>query len=421
MTAALAPTSAPAEARPGAGASAAGASEPIPSPVKAPIVLRVALVVAYIGTAILRPQISGGLAMVDPLIGAICLFGLWSMTMVGSTATRALSRTLVWMWLILVGSVLGLAHVGITAWAIESLTQTTLALLTFFCFWHLIEVYKMHDTAQRGVVLALLVAVLSLLLVPYRWRAEGWFPNPNYPGHFGVLACALLLSIGSFRTRVFALVSMAIVLWTTASFGAIAMAVVMVAVVIIRAVERYALVLIVALGALVLITILLLAAPANEVETESGTWQVKGVISEERFERSQESRFNRWGPALEVFADQPWGVGPNGIKQLTVDGWSFEVHSEPVGFLVERGVIGLVGLIGVWVVIWRSARPFGVARLLIPACLVAAIFRETIHYRHMWMFLALAMAIDQARSAARERAAVDEVAAATPAHPSPTS
>ena len=48
--------------------------------------------------------------------------------------------------------------------------------------------------------------------------------------------------------------------------------------------------------------------------------------------------------------------------------------------------------------IWRSAPAFGVTRLLLAACLISGLFREVIHYRHMWMFLALAMAVDHARS-----------------------
>jgi hypothetical protein len=367
----------------------------------APLLLHVGLVLGYVGTAVLRPQVAGSLSFVDPILGALCAYGVWSMTAVGSTATRSLVRVLPWVWLIYVGSLLGLSHVGMTQWAIQSLLQTTLALLTFFCVWHLIEVYGLYETATRGAVLAFIVGVVSLVVVPYTYRASGWFPNPNYPGHFGALGAALLVCIGSPRVKLLGLVGGAIVLWTTASFGAIAMCVVMLAVAVARAVERYTAVLAVVLGGLVVATALFLAAPAEEVETESGSWQVKGVISEDRFDKSQGSRAEIWSKAISELQDEPLGIGPNGVHSreiATERGRPVEIHSDVIGFLVERGVVGLIGLLGLWFVIWRSAPAFGVTRLLLAACLISGMFREVIHYRHMWMFLALAMAVDHARS-----------------------
>jgi hypothetical protein len=323
------------------------------------------------------------------------------MTSVGSNATRCLARSLPWMWLILVGSLVGLVHIGLTGWAIQSLVQTTLALLTFYCVWHLIERFDLETTARMGALLALLACTAALVLTPYRWRADGFFPNPNYPAHFGVLAAALLMSIGTRRMRWIAVICGAVILWTTASFGAMAMVVVMVVVTVARAVERHTLVLALFLVGLAVAGALLIFAPRSEVESTSAAWEVKGVISEERFEKSQGSRLDRWGPALESFADEPWGLGPNGVaNRLLVDGRAFEIHSDPIGFLVERGVLGLIGLIGLTVAIWRSAPKFGITRVLFAACLVSGIFRETIHYRHMWMFLALAMAVDYRRSRA---------------------
>ncbi len=382
--------------------------------------LRFSIVVAYIGTTVLEPQIGGGLALVDPLIGVLCLAGIVSMTRTGSHATAGLVRALPWMWLILLGSLLGLAHVGVAGWAVESLIQTTLALLTFFCFWHLIETFDLEDTARLGVLLALIAATVALVVTPYRWRADGLFPNPNYPGHFGVLASALLLSIGTRRMKWVALICGAVILWTTASFGAMAMVVVMGVITIGRAIERHTLMLTVFLIGMVVAGALLIFAPRSEVETRSEAWEVKGVISEERFEKSQGSRFERWGPAFEAFADEPWGLGPNGVaNRLEVDGRAFEVHSEPIGFLVERGILGVIGLLGFVVVVWRAAPRFGVTRLLFAACLVAGLFRETIHYRHMWMFLALAMAVDHARNRSREVADEPVTRAAPDRYPAP--
>ena len=94
-------------ARPGA-RGAAEVERADRAPRRARLLLR-ALVVAFVGTAVLEPQIGGSLAMVDPLIGVLCFAGLVSMTTVGSTATRASAGPLPWLWLILVGSLIGLA------------------------------------------------------------------------------------------------------------------------------------------------------------------------------------------------------------------------------------------------------------------------------------------------------------------------
>jgi hypothetical protein len=366
----------------------------------APLLLHIGLVLGYVGTAVLRPQFAGSLSFVDPILGLLCAYGVWTMTVVGSSATRSLVRALPWVWLIYVGSLLGLTHVGVTQWAIQSLLQTTLALLTFFCVWHLIEVYGLYRTATRGAVLAFVVGIVGLVIVPYKYRASGWFPNPNYPGHFGILGAALLFSIGSRRVKVLALAGAAVVLWTTASFGAMAMSVVILAVAMARAVERYTAVLAMVLGGLAIATALFLAAPTEEVPTESGAWEVKGVISEDRFEKSQGSRSEIWANALDELRQEPFGIGPNGVysREIAAErGKPVEIHSDLLGFLVERGIIGLIGLFGFWLTVWRSAPRFGVTRLLLAACLISGLFREVIHYRHMWMFLALAMAVDHAR------------------------
>ena len=103
------------------------------------------------------------------------------------------------------------------------------------------------------------------------------------------------------------------------------------------------------------------------------------------------------------------GVGPAGVvnrKIALLNGQPLQVHDDMLSFLVERGPIGLIGLIGLWVVIWRCAKPRGIARLMIVSLFVASLFRQTMHYRHMWLLLALALAYDNRRSDAE---ALDQV------------
>jgi hypothetical protein len=55
----------------------------------------------------------------------------------------------------------------------------------------------------------------------------------------------------------------------------------------------------------------------------------------------------------------------------------------------------VIGLVGLWVTIWRRTERGGLAHLLIVGVLVAGLFRETMHYRHLWLLLALGVALDR--------------------------
>ena len=52
-----------------------------------------------------------------------------------------------------------------------------------------------------------------------------------------------------------------------------------------------------------------------------------------------------------------------------------------------------------WVTVWRFTRRGGLARALFCGYLAASLFRETMHYRHWWLFLPLAMVFDEQRAA----------------------
>ena len=83
-------------------------------------------------------------------------------------------------------------------------------------------------------------------------------------------------------------------------------------------------------------------------------------------------------------------------------GVPLEIHNDALGYLVERGVLGLIGYIGFWVVVWKASRPGGLARMLIIGSLVQGMFRETFHYRHMWLIIALAFVMDGRKTDAEE-------------------
>ena len=377
------------------------------------LLLQIGIVASYAGVAILRPALPANLAYVDPVIAAVSLVSLLAMAKAGSPATRAGARALPWLWLILVGSFLSLFTVGITGWAIADLVRTNFAVLTFFCFWHLMTVAKLERYAIWGTAIGLGVTSIALLVQPFRYRGKAFFEHPNYAGHYCVMAAFLLFFAGKrWYFQVLAVFGLAMAVWQTGSFGAIAMALAMVAYLVVRSASRNTAVL--AVGLIVFaIGVLFLASPGGDsVSTGNGSWQVSGSLSSDRLDKSQGSRYEVWSDAWGAFAKEPLGVGPDGVHQRQIAihlGHPLEIHNDALGYLVERGVLGLIGFIGFWVVVWKASRRGGLARMLIVGALVQGMFRETFHYRHMWLIIAVAFVIDGRRDDAdAEAAELDE-------------
>lgn len=367
-----------------------------------PLLLVLITTLAYLGVAVIRPGLPQKLAFVDPLILALCVYSLVSMMYKGSPATSGALRLLPWIWLILLGSFLGLGHIGITNWALQNLSRTVFALLTFICMWHLVAVAKLQRAAIVGTALGVFLTATSLLINSSKYRAAAFFQHPNYAGHYMAIACMVLIVVARrWYWKAATVVALAIALMQTSSFGAMAMVVAMCSVYAVRALTRNTAILAAALAMLV-IGGLFLATPqaADLVPNDTDDWAFSESISSERLERSGDTRLILWSQAIEAYIEEPLGIGPDGVRRLGVAKWNgqeLEIHSDGLGYLVERGVVGLVGFIGLWAALFLVAKKGGLARVLIVGILVQGLFRETMHYRHMWILLALAFAIDYAR------------------------
>jgi O-antigen ligase len=101
-----------------------------------------------------------------------------------------------------------------------------------------------------------------------------------------------------------------------------------------------------------------------------------------------------WRNGLEVLADHPLGVGPAGLANRDLLGRTVEIHNDYLGYLIERGPLAVIGLAGFAVVLWRRGGRHGATRLLIVTIAVGMATRETLHFRHLWLFLAFAFAYD---------------------------
>lgn len=174
-----------------------------------------------------------------------------------------------------------------------------------------------------------------------------------------------------------------------------------------------------------------------------------------RLEHSSESRMRIWDQLDRAYQRNPLGIGPGNSSALTVsiadrerpDSYqSKEAHSDYLAYAIERGPIGLAGLLAltgamfaqVWTT-WlhrplRAERRQHVDRWVAAAAAALAassthsMVIEKLHFRHFWLLVALvsASALFAARHAERRRArgpaaqaggAPEEFALVRPARP----
>lgn len=143
----------------------------------------------------------------------------------------------------------------------------------------------------------------------------------------------------------------------------------------------------------------------NEVATISAQQKQGGIFQNSlgRSNRSLHGRLTLWTQGLEKSAggvrQELLGVGA-GEAKYTVDYKS--LHNDILAYLVERGIIGLFGLMLLyWFVFRQSVRllgPRGPSRLHPLGAAVFANFafsmtHQTLHFRHVWLLFALIWAV----------------------------
>lgn len=293
---------------------------------------------------------------------------------------------------------------GITSWAISSLVRTFMAIGAFFAFWYTIDLRQIYRPALAATAAALLMNAIGSMSSASGVRAEGYIGSPNYLGHYAALAgVSLIMAARNPWMKAAAGVVMLVAVVNSASFGSFGMLGVALVVWLTRLARRnnpllvVLLLAITSLALLVALAVVPIGMSTSEDDSLSEGSAKQSTISQERFERSQGSRFALWGQAWEGFLKSPTGLGPDGVKQQGVAmgrSHAQEVHADAFGYLVERSIPGLLGYLGLWATIWLAARRRGKARVLILMLVTAGLFRETMHFRHGWLLLALAFALD---------------------------
>jgi O-antigen ligase len=376
--------------------------------------MRALVALVYFSLVFERSALPYNTAPADALIAVGLFIGVVWMTRQGSFSTTLLRKCSFWIWLIVLGSLLGLTGVGLTFWAFSSLARLLAALLTFFAFLHLfVTRSRLVKSAIAGIWAGWGLTIFWLAMVEgiSAIRPTAFFTHPNYAGHYLVAAGVILFVYHrSVRTRVAVLVLTAVGVFATASFGAMAMGGALVAVGLFRVVGRQVVALLIVLVSLSVLIVMLFGFEV-QLDADSTRFEVNETVNQDRFDRSRDGRLELWRKSLEAWTQSPMGVGPDGVNQREIGTRiesnrlvALEIHADALGYLVERGVIGLIGYLGLWFALWTFAERKGLARALIISLLVAGLFRETMHYRHGWLLLSVAFAVDFQRTLARRRA-----------------
>jgi len=354
------------------------------------------LFASTVGSMLLTVSIGAGLVLVDPVFAAVILVSFIGFGASGSEGRRLLGASLPCLWLVVLGSTLALLGVGLQRWALVTMLRDAFVFATFFALCELAIDRRIRYSRLMGAAfLSLILVELAIFSDAGSYRPKGTFENPNYAGHFLALGLLLLLRASKLPVVVKAALTASTLtaLVLTGSFGGVAMLSGGVAYLLWarfrthpRPVAKvaYGLLLCTALASSVYFTQVVVA----------DVFHVSDSVNAERLDRSASDRLDLWRNGLGLLSDHPLGVGPGGLANRDLLGRSVEIHNDYVAYLIERGPLGLLGLISFGVVLWRFGGRWGATRLMLIPIAIGMMSRETLHFRHMWLFLAFAFAYD---------------------------
>jgi O-antigen ligase len=130
-----------------------------------------------------------------------------------------------------------------------------------------------------------------------------------------------------------------------------------------------------------------------------------------RYDKSSGGRFDLWGRGINVLLEHNaffWGVGPENFRAVDPSGNDNQLHNDTLAFLVERGLLGLIGLgLFATITLKKSIQTLQIFRedpkragpgVVVFLAALVAIFVESLthqifHTREMWLVLALLEAV----------------------------
>jgi len=275
-----------------------------------------------------------------------------------------------------------------------------------------LSAWSLGAIAWASILLAgVFVGVPSIPGASYGVRAQLWFDNPNMAGNFFMISLFVLMLSDRPRGRLARLCGYVLIggaMLFTGSVAALGAFAIGGCVVLLYRVWRKAdLRSAMAAGALGVALLATIAFIALESGTVTAVSQSSNTLVEDsigRTSRSAEGRTNLFAHEFELFRTGPLiGRGPASTKANLARSYGDvvkEAHDDYLATLVERGVIGVVGLLILilGVVLRASAvshRPLSPAyaaairnqSAFIGAAValgVSAVTHEILHYRHVW-------------------------------------
>jgi hypothetical protein len=369
-----------------------------------PDVIAGLIALSLVGVVFLEPRLGPNGAFVDAVLVVLVALGIGVMAVGGAPpALETWQATRAWLLVVAIGTALSLYSSGVTGWASIDIAQSVYSVAIFFgCYALIWRRRRFLPVFAIAIAVGILVTTVSLVLtLEPGVRPSGAFYHPNYAGHYLVVAAAVCWWASPWRLlKVAAVAVAALGVYLTASFGALIMAGTLVAYILLRAARQRPWAL--AFTGAAVLTLVAVVAPST-ITAELSQFTVSDTLTSTRFERSEGGRLGVWEESLATVPDHPLGVGPDGLHNRQMITVAREPHNLYVAFLAERGAIGLVGLIGLGIALWRQLPTGGLSRPLIVTLAVGNMFRETFHYRHMWLLLAVAVVIDLSRQERTER------------------
>lgn len=319
---------------------------------------------------------------------------------------RLMSRASAPLWVFALGSTIALSAVGFAGWAVVTVATDAFLVVAFFALYY--RARRLHAAQWRIVLLttaaAVAVVTISVVFFGSDYRPPGTFRNPNYTAHWmGTVALFLIIAWPGTSGKVMIGAVATVVTFRTGSFGGIGLLAVGLCFLTYAKARQPGTHLYWRLTTAVLaISAVFAFADAFERLDADADFAVNSGVSAARFEGSSDLRRQLWSRGVELFVSSPSGVGPGGIANRNLLGRGAEVHNDYLALLIERGAVGAIGFGAFAVVLWRTSAKGGAFRTLAVAAIAAGVFRETLHFRHLWLFLALALAWDARHREAAE-------------------
>jgi O-Antigen ligase len=354
---------------------------------------------------LLKVELPFGISLADLLLAPAAAYGFISSAVMSARAQNLIRVMSFFGFLVLVGSLLALWDDGFQPWAATTLIQDFYLFGITVGFLRLGQRYHIgRREIANGSLIAMVITVAILVSTSNGYRSSGFFGNPNLAAHFVVVNGVIVL--GSQRRKGLRLIGFLLVLAgiaLTGSFAALAGLTVALgyraASDLMRRFDPIGVLGLFLLGIGLLIASVQLgvihpALPGADVSTSLNT---------ARLERSSGLREQIWKAGYDAWVKDPFGIGPHGYyaKKIFIVTTSesispTEIHSDYLGYLVERGPIGLFGLLGFGVAIWKQTNRSDVTRILLICLAVNGVARETLHFRHLWLALSLGFCADMA-------------------------